>query len=110
MDWIVLIYLANVLPNLQTLFGLAGGFGLGGALFVWALTEGDVRAPNWAFAARAALIFVAVLIPSERAIWLMVGAHVGTEFAATESAQEMFGQIQTIVMDRLSALATEASE
>lgn len=108
MELPVLIYLANVLPNLQVLLGMGGGVIFAGCVMVAIMSEGDVVAPKAVFFASAFAVFLAVLIPSERTIWLMLGAHVGTEVAAMESTQEMIDHAQTIITDRLADLAAEA--
>ena len=108
MDLVTLIYLASVAPRLTDLsmaLGIVGLLLVGGVKFFHAMELIPTPPLRRYVVACVVLILFGAALPSERAIYLMVGAYAGQDFVASETGQDMLVQIQTLVMQRLEELA-----
>lgn len=109
-----LIYLSSVIPNVGIMLFLAGILGLPVLVFiggVWSAETGNNQFPNlkpWLITCAVSL-FLSVLIPDQKTIYMIAASEMGEAVVTTETGQEVFNELKDTVMYQLQQLQGEES-
>lgn len=105
-DLSLLIYLADVLPNLMTMLLTIGCISLILSLVMLLysfLPEFPVSRSTTIFIGVCAsiMVLIATLIPSKNAIYLIAGSQAGEMVVMSEDGKEMLADIKTIIKQQI---------
>lgn len=105
----LMIYLANILPNLGALFRVLSLIGLV-VLFVvtmYCALEGEKLKVKWYHIGIVAMLaLVGTIIPSERTIYMMAGASIGKDLIASETGVK----VQKLLNSKLDELISQGEK
>lgn len=110
-----LIYMSNVLPNLGTTLNTLSVICMLGVVFV-VLFYGMME--DWGGLKRSLLfsiipivgVMIAVLIPSEKTIYLIAASQVGEQVIQLEQMQSLGGELGGLASDTISILREKLAE
>ena len=107
-----LIYLSSVLPNLGAVLIFMGSVGMillvfGGAIWSVEVDENRFGKLKPYLIACAVAIFISILIPDQKTIYMIVASEMGEAIVTTEAGQEVFNELKDTVMYQLQQLQGE---
>ena len=105
----LLIYLSSVLPSTGLMLLFLGIFGLFVSLLVGVLWSGETGMNQFPklkpyFITCAVAIFISILIPDQKTIYMIAASEMGEAIVTTETGQEVFNELKDTVMYQLQQL------
>lgn len=108
----LLIYLSSVIPSVGVFLVFAGGLGIPILTIVGAFWSGETDTNQFGklkpyFITCAVAVFIAVLIPDQKTIYMIAASEMGEAVVTTETGQEVFNELKDTVMYQLQQLQGE---
>ena len=105
----LLIYLSSVLPSAGLMLLFLGIFGLFVSLLVGGFWSGETETNQFPklkpyFVTCAVAIFISILIPDQKTIYMIAASEMGEAAVTTETGQEVFNELKDTVMYQLQQL------
>ena len=114
MELALLVYVISLLPGVGSAFGLVAILGwipVAGTWFAW--DEGLFKTRFWPAVFTIVWLFsalMAVLIPTEKTTYLMVGAYATQKIAEAPKTQELGAEVLKIIELKIKHYAAEAEK
>lgn len=107
MDLAILVWLISILGGITVIFGITAGImGICSiiALVAWideCLNESLFSYLRWFIPIGLFCLLMAIIIPSQKTAYMMVGAYATQKVAENPKVQDMSGKVLTIIEQRL---------